>query len=74
MLASQSSAAAVALLFSENGVFGAGFWNAEINRYAAAAAASDDVFCGSLLLCRKNLTVWAIRSARVFGIYTQWHR
>ena len=72
-MARRSSAAAVAFSFSDNGAFGAGFWSAAINRCAAAAATSADVFCGTLQLCRKNLNVWAIRSARVFGIYMQWH-
>ena len=64
MLARWSSAVAVDLSFSENGAFGAGFWSAAINRCAAAAATSDDVFCGMLKLCGNNLNVWAIRSAR----------
>ena len=74
MLARRSSAAATALSFSENGAFGEGFWSAAINQCAAATATSADVFCGTLQLYGKNLTVWDISSARVFGIYTRWHR
>ena len=74
MLARRSSAAAVDLSFYENGVFGVGFWSTAINRCAAAAATSADVFYGTLQLCRNNLVVWAIRSARVFDIYTRWRR
>ena len=57
MLARRSSATAVDLSFSENGAFGAGFWSAAINRCAATAAISADLFCGTLQLCGKNLTV-----------------
>ena len=73
MLVRRSSAAVVALSFYENGIFGAGFWGAAINRCSAAATTPADVFCGTLQLCGKNLTVWAIHSTRLFGIYTRWH-
>ena len=73
MLARRSSAAAVDLSFYENGAFGVGFWSAAINWCAADSARSADVFCGTLQLCGKSLTVWDIRSARVFGMYTRWH-
>ena len=67
-MARRSIATVVDLSFSENGAFGAVFWSAVINRCATAAATPADVFYGTLQLCGKNLTVWAIHSARVFGM------
>ena len=73
MLVRRSSVAAVDLSFSDNGAFRAVFWSAANIRCADTAATSADVFCGTLRLCGKNLTVWAIHYAHVFGIYTWWH-
>ena len=57
-----------------NGVLGCGFRRAAVRSLAASVAASADEVVGMAKSLGKNSTVREMRSLRVEGTYTLWHR
>ena len=72
--ASWRRAASWASFMGANGVLGCGFCRAAVRSRAASMAASADDVVGMSYRYGKNSSVLAICSARVFVMYTLWHR